>query len=656
MSAPATAPARTREAGLQRNVLAHANAVYRRLSGPGLEAAAERLAAEAARFDDDETEVVVAGDIKRGKSSLVNVLVDAPGLLPVDADVATSVHLAVIFGDTPSASVWIVDEDTGERSPHDIPVSELGDYSAIGGRHAGEVKSAVVRVPHPLLRNGLSLVDTPGVGGMTRGHRDITMSALARADVLLFTVSAQEPVSRTELEFLTEASERIGNVILVVTRSDLVTAEQRDAHVADIRARIVAHAAAAGPTVAARVHRLADAPVLVTSAYVAEQGLRRAERGQADRAVQLAESSGVPVVRAHLERSVEAKKLLRMANVLQLVDVLLTARIASARARVAAADGDETSVDQLSEARARLEHAASQQARWRTGLANGFARFQAEVGRDVGRELTIVRDNYRTALDGEGSERLTVEDLHSIRSQLGDSLAAAWSNLAGHATRHFEDIVLDLLEQLALEAEPGLLGEFAVPPVLTAGVDPAVGAGRFSAMDDGLPLAMQTFMFSNITNALLGVLGVATGGIGLLAYGVGAALATPVMLMRRKQRERKALAGSLLREIGDALFGQEGVAREFTTELTLRTIAAREQLEALIETRLTDRRKELEAELQELTRVLKSEQGVRRQARQEAERDLAELQTLSDQTTAFADSVAERLRTILGGDVTSTGA
>ena len=76
---------------------------------------------------------------------------------------------------------------------------------------------------HPLLERGLTLIDTPGVGGMSRGHRDITMAALQRADVLLFTISAQEPVSRTELEFLAEASERIDSVLFLVTKSDMNT-------------------------------------------------------------------------------------------------------------------------------------------------------------------------------------------------------------------------------------------------------------------------------------------------------------------------------------------------------------------------------------------------------------------------------------------------
>ena len=36
------------------------------------------------------------------------------------------------------------------------------------------VTAADVLLEDPLLERGLTIVDTPGVGGMTRGHRDIT--------------------------------------------------------------------------------------------------------------------------------------------------------------------------------------------------------------------------------------------------------------------------------------------------------------------------------------------------------------------------------------------------------------------------------------------------------------------------------------------------
>src|SRR6185369_5456891 len=47
--------------------------------------------------------IVVVGETKRGKSSLVNMLIGVPNLSPVDAAVATSSYLQFVYSTTPGA-------------------------------------------------------------------------------------------------------------------------------------------------------------------------------------------------------------------------------------------------------------------------------------------------------------------------------------------------------------------------------------------------------------------------------------------------------------------------------------------------------------------------------------------------------------------------
>ena len=58
----------------------------------------------ASRFEDPSARVVVAGDFKQGKSSLVNGLLRY-AVCPVDDDLATSVPTGCCFGETTSAVV-----------------------------------------------------------------------------------------------------------------------------------------------------------------------------------------------------------------------------------------------------------------------------------------------------------------------------------------------------------------------------------------------------------------------------------------------------------------------------------------------------------------------------------------------------------------------
>ncbi len=630
--------------------LGHANRVHSLLAGVGREEAAVRLATEAEQWKAAPTTVVVAGDIKRGKSSLINALVDRPGLLPVDADVATAVHLVVSHGSPESVHATTVDGETFA-----IEFGELPDYASMQGEAAarGDVATVEVRIDHPLLERGLHIIDTPGVGGMTRGHRDITMAALRRADLLAFVVSLQEPAARSELEFLADASERIGNVVLVGSRADLSTAEVNAAMTTDLTGRLTTLAdgyvtdngAASGDEARARrLRRIAEQPMVRTSAYLAEQSRRREERGRHEMAAQLRQQSGLDELIARLDRSIDAREHLRLANLLQLVSSLLAAVEDDQDNRRRALDGDSTVEAELSERQAQLERAASQQARWRTTLATSMSRLQTRASRDVSRELGVVRDHYRTVLD----EQDDVESLERVGAELQQSLHAAWANLAEMVAESFNAVIADLLADLEIDdAEADLFGELEVPPAIESAAARRVGGDRdVDVLQDVLPMATQTFMFGNIANVLVGVLGVATGGLGVLAYGVGAAVSLPVVAMRRKQRERQRAAHELQREISEALFGQEGIAREFTTELSLRILDAREQLEVLIETRLLARRKELEERRRELQELLKAEMANRTTARRDAERVAEELRTLREATDRLTAVVDQELAAV----------
>ena len=76
------------------------------------------------------------------------------------------------------------------------------------------------------------------------------------------------------------------------------------------------------------------------------------------------------------------------------------------------------------------------------------------------------------------------------------------------------------------------------------------------------------------------------------------------------------MKGELQRYVADLLFGQEGVAKEFTTELSLRILDLREQVEQFVEQRLAERRKQLEREPASCRRCCAPRAG----KRQEAER------------------------------------
>lgn len=182
-----------------------------------------RLATTEARLGQPEVTVLVIGEFKQGKSSLVNALVKAP-VCPVDDDVATAVATVIGYADKSEASITCEPlEDGEEEQRFDIKVTDAGGF-VVSGRIAGtnqKVNTVEVRIPRKLLRAGLKVVDTPGVGGLESAHGRATMGALSMTDAVVFVTDSSQELTASELEFLKTAHQRCPNVICAMSKIDI---------------------------------------------------------------------------------------------------------------------------------------------------------------------------------------------------------------------------------------------------------------------------------------------------------------------------------------------------------------------------------------------------------------------------------------------------
>ena len=179
----------------------------------------ERLRRERDRFARPTTNVLVVGEFKKGKSSLVNALINWR-VCPVDADVTTAVPTLVRYGTTPQA--WLVDPAVDDQPPERRPQPwvEVGAVAA-DADHTGRVTSVELELPRALLECGLVLIDTPGVnGGLTAAHAAATLRTLSVADAVVFVSDASQEYTAPELEFLRKAVEMCPNLVCVVTKVD----------------------------------------------------------------------------------------------------------------------------------------------------------------------------------------------------------------------------------------------------------------------------------------------------------------------------------------------------------------------------------------------------------------------------------------------------
>lgn len=174
--------------------------------------------------------LVVMGEIKKGKSSFINALLGTENLVPVHSDVATSTIYKIHYGKELKYTVYF-EEATGKEKLV-IQPGEVDEYGTERGNPDNIKHVDYIRVesPSPLLTDGLIIVDTPGVGGLFKKHREITFQHVPNADAVFFvTESDGAPLGEDEVKFLKELRQVTSLITFVQTKSTKVDEKARKA-------------------------------------------------------------------------------------------------------------------------------------------------------------------------------------------------------------------------------------------------------------------------------------------------------------------------------------------------------------------------------------------------------------------------------------------
>ena len=200
------------------NLMCNSKALASKL---GFEGVAERIQESINQFREKELVVVVAGEARRGKSSLLNALLNSKdGIFPVDVNVCTNVVTILRYGEQARLEVCLEDGST-EMLP--MEQSHIADYVSEQGNpnNYKNVRLLNVYLPMEALKNGVVFVDTPGVGSLNVAHAQMTYAFLPNADLLIFVGDADSGFTETELNFLKRGYQYCTNVVFPLTKKDL---------------------------------------------------------------------------------------------------------------------------------------------------------------------------------------------------------------------------------------------------------------------------------------------------------------------------------------------------------------------------------------------------------------------------------------------------
>ena len=177
-----------------------------------------RIDALAARMEDDSFELALFGRVSSGKSSLLNALLGT-NVLPVGVNPITAVPTKLRYGPILKAAVAY-----GDGRSEAVSIEELSRLVTEQG-NPGNLKNvvrAIVEVPSPRLKQGVLLVDTPGLGSLaTRGAAE-TLAYLPSCDLALLLIDAGATLSDEDIGTLRLLYEAGIPALVLLSKADLL--------------------------------------------------------------------------------------------------------------------------------------------------------------------------------------------------------------------------------------------------------------------------------------------------------------------------------------------------------------------------------------------------------------------------------------------------
>lgn len=173
-------------------------------------------------LDTETYDVVVCGEVKKGKSSLINAII-GKDILPVDTKVATSQAFRVINDEKEQYFIVYTDGTKSQATKEDL--ENFGSQARIDQNGEPIVFDRIVdymeiHTPISFLPKSIVLVDTPGLGALYANHAVVTKRHLAKASAVIFVLDPSNPITQPELEYLDNISKITPNILFVMTKQD----------------------------------------------------------------------------------------------------------------------------------------------------------------------------------------------------------------------------------------------------------------------------------------------------------------------------------------------------------------------------------------------------------------------------------------------------
>lgn len=165
----------------------------------------------------DAFNLVVVGDFKRGKSTLINALL-GEDIAPTSVTPETVTINKISFSETPRAEAIL---KNGRRTQLDLAELKREEIEKLEKEFPAQIDYVDLKVNNEILKD-VSIIDTPGVGDLMKRFDDQVADYLVNADALVYVISAQAPLSLSERSFLSQTvmPQSFSRVLLAINMID----------------------------------------------------------------------------------------------------------------------------------------------------------------------------------------------------------------------------------------------------------------------------------------------------------------------------------------------------------------------------------------------------------------------------------------------------
>ena len=451
--------------------------------------------------------VVVMGEVKRGKSSLVNALISQPDLLPVDVLTCTSAPIRVaVSHDGPVVPQVTLVRGT-EREM--ILATELARWVTVdgvgslqGNTNAGmdeaqdPPSSAEITVRYPDM-DGITVVDTPGVGGLDKRAVTAALQEARHAGVLLMVCDASTPITAPEMDILRQAHDSVGGVIVAVTKTDKNTRRWR-AIVEDNKRLISSHMGIDVPVVGVSSLRALDAARCIDPA-------RRAE---------LERRSGIAQLRSQLRAQLRQPAAMGQRAALQSITTTLTGIAKTVRDDIRLLAESSTAVEQLEAEKTTLERLREESSEFEQRFQRDLAVARTRVTEGLDKALEEVRHEWTQQINAD-SLRVLRSKPQVFTSQIETELAVVMEDTVGAMVEEIselasalfpdrQELIAEIMGTTVASLTPAEVSGHEVEKKTKDIIDPSVlmmgmiGSGALAAIIPVAPLAGAVWVGVNL--------------------------------------------------------------------------------------------------------------------------------------------------------------